>query len=85
MSDVERLEAELALARLVETLEDKRGAMHGHRNAETVREYRAASEEVAAARKAFRERWRVEVSDGDAAPLVETVNGGAAVHTPGVA
>lgn len=81
MSDVARLEAELALAKLSETLEEAREAMHADRNPDTIADYQEASNAVADARKRFRENYRTEVGPGDAAPTVDTIGVTAGAHT----
>lgn len=74
MSDVDRLESELEIAKLAETLENARDAMHADRSAETLAAYKAACNDVAAARSSFRSTYRVEAGPGDAAPAVDTIN-----------
>ena len=75
MSETERLEAELELSKLTDALETAREAMHADRsNAKALQAYKDASTAVANARTAFRERFRVELGPGDAAPIVDTVN-----------
>lgn len=54
---VERLEAELALAKLAEPLEAAREAMHADRSEATIAAYKEASNSFAAARTAFREKY----------------------------
>ena len=71
MSDVERLEAELALAKALEPLEKAREAMHANRTAKTIAAYKAECDKVAAARSAFREKYPPGSGPGVAAP--ETV------------
>ena len=74
MSDVERLTAELDLARKVEKLEAARTAMHADRSPKAIKAYKAACRQVNAARQAFREEHRVASTDpADASPAVKTV------------
>lgn len=74
MSDVKRIKSELALAELAETLEQARDAMHANSNEKTLAAYRAASDEMAAARSSHREKYSTQVGPGDAAPEVDTIN-----------
>jgi hypothetical protein len=74
MSKVDRLEAELKLAKLIETLEEAREAMHAGRTPEKIATYQKAADKVATARSAFRERFEVQTGPGDAAPKPSTVS-----------
>ena len=74
MSDVERLEDELALARALEPLEAARQAMHADRSPKTVKAYKAACDKATAVRVAFREKYpRTPESGGDAVATPNTV------------
>lgn len=75
MSDVEKLEAELELAKKCETLEKARRAMHNDLTDEHVAAYRTASEAVVEARR----DWRINHRENPPAPegvaRPETVKG----------
>lgn len=74
MSDVERLERELDLARLAEELEQAREAMHADRNPETIRAFKDLSKQYATLRTAFRLAFPTSpVSEGDAIARPDTV------------
>lgn len=92
MPDVERLEAELAVAKLSEKLEAAREAMHKKRGSKpsisrddpTVVKYNDLSDQVATARVAFREKFpppKADEGDGQARPA--TVHGKAGAKNPG--
>ena len=83
MSDVERLEAELKMAKALEPLERAREAMHAHRTPKTIAAYKKACTKAAKARQAFREAFPPVASsgtDGTAAPA--TVRSKAGVDRP---
>ncbi len=80
MSDVDRLEAELALAKLCETLEVARDALHASRTPKTIARYKQACKDVVAARSSLRDTYRVPTGPGDAAPAVGTVALKAGAH-----
>jgi hypothetical protein len=83
MSDVARLEAELALAKQAEALEAAREAMHADRSEETIGAYKTASAEYAAARTAFREAYPPPPpAEGDAVATPETVTITSKVERP---
>jgi cytidylate kinase len=79
MSDeVDRLKAELALAEEVDELEEARAAMHKKKTDATLKAYRKASEKVAAARQALREKHpttAASAADGVARPEPIRVSG----------
>ncbi len=83
MSDVERLEAELALAKALEPLEEAREAMHADRTPETIQAYKTAAREAAAARAAFREQHGPPpASDADGLAMPDTVQVKGTVNNP---
>lgn len=73
MSDVERLEAELALAKLSEKLEEARAKMHADRSELNIAAYQKHCDKVAAARSAYREQYRPAPAPGDGLAEPETV------------
>ncbi len=84
MSDVERLEAELKLAKLSEKLEEAREAMHADRTPENIAAYQKWSNKVAAARSEYRTKHRpgAPVGPGDGVASVETVEAAIGVERP---
>jgi len=70
---VQRLEAELKLAKASERLEAARESMHADRNEETIRAYKKECDTVASIRQEFRSKYQAQVGPGDAAPQVGTI------------
>lgn len=92
MADVKRLEAELDLAKIAEKLETARAAMHKKRGSKpsisrddpTVVKYNDLSDQLSAAREAFREKYPPpEAADGDGQAKPATVVGRARAKNPG--
>ena len=73
MSDVERLTAELELAKACELLEAARETMHADRSPKNIASYQEEANKVAGVRSSFRQRYAVVVGPGDAAPMADTV------------
>lgn len=75
MSDVGRLEQELAIAKLVEEYEALRSKVEGPKqNPGDMARYRELNDQIAAARTAFKEQYPPDgVAAGDAAATPEPV------------
>lgn len=71
MSDVGRLEEELAIAKLVDEYEGLRSKVEGkNQKAEDMARYRELNDQIAAARTAFKEKYPpAGLADGDAAAI----------------
>ncbi len=87
MSEVERLEDELALAKAHEALEAVREAMHANRNPKTIAAYQAECVRVVEIRQAHRRKYpqkqQTSPDGGDGVATPDTVQAGVAVHSPG--
>lgn len=82
-ADIERLEAELKVAKLGASLEAAREAMHASRSPSSIATYSKAARKMAEARTAFRLAYPVtRPSSGDAIATPETVKVESRVHRP---
>jgi len=82
-ADIERLQAELRLAKLGAALEEARKAMHADRSPASIAVYTKAAQKMAEARTAFRLAYPVtRPSSGDAIATPETVKVESRVHRP---
>ena len=84
MSQVERLQDELALAKGLEPLEKAREKMHANRTPANIAAYKEQCEKVTALRSSFREKSPPIPfeQDGNAAPAPDTVRVKGEVQNP---